>query len=558
MLLQRLAEYADRTDGEPVPVGYNLESVWYWVELGGRGDVLGIVAAEQGDTGRPKKVAVPTLVRSYGIKPKLLADNGPYTLGVEREGDKADRVRLQHEAFVTQVAACAAETGEPAVGAVLRFLQGLQPDTLPLPANYDPRQTVSFLVDGVRPTDLAPVRDWWARVAAEGRVLQCLICGRELPAMDRIQLKVKGIPGKQTSGLALISANSDAFESYGLKASHIAPTCQACSDRFMKGANALIGGQATHLYVGDAVYVFWTRQRTEFSFTALLSQPEADQVRALLQSAWRGRPLDADPNPFYAAVFSASGSRAVVRGWIETTVDRAAESLARFFALQQLVDDRGGPGQPYGVLQLARATRRAGDTAPVPAWLVAPLVHTALAGGPLPWTLLWKAVERCRVEQGVSHARAALIKMVLMSNQTDKGGDDMSSIDIANRDPAYLCGRLFAELEAAQVAALGRVGASIVDRFYGTASSAPATVFGRLLRGAQPHLGKLRRDRPPAYHAIDRRLQDILGDLAVFPTTLSLQQQGMFALGYYHQRADDRRAAAEHSAEHTATEVEEV
>lgn len=73
---------------------------------------------------------------------------------------------------------------------------------------------------------------------------------------------------------------------------------------------------------------------------------------------------------------------------------------------------------------------------------------------------------------------------------------ELVRLDPANRDQAYLCGRLLAVLEATQRAALGDVNATIVDRYFGTASSAPASVFGRLLRGAQPHLGKLRRDRP--------------------------------------------------------------
>ena len=121
----------------------------------------------------------------------------------------------------------------------------------------------------------------------------------------------------------------------------------------------------------------------------------------------------------------------------------------------------------------------------------------------------------------------------------------MVQLDIDNTDPAYRCGRLLYVLEQAQRLAVPRVKATIVDRFYGTASSAPASVFSRLLRGAQPHLAKLQRDRPGAHHAIQQRLEDILAGLATFPKTLTLQQQGLFALGYYHQRAHDRTQARE-------------
>lgn len=100
-------------------------------------------------------------------------------------------------------------------------------------------------------------------------------------------------------------------------------------------------------------------------------------------------------------------------------------------------------------------------------------------------------------------------------------------------------------LEEVQRTAIPRANTTIVDRFFGTASSAPASVFGRLLRGAQPHLAKLERDRRGAYVALQRRLEEVQSGLDSFPRTLSLEQQGLFALGYYHQRAFDRHAARE-------------
>lgn len=124
----------------------------------------------------------------------------------------------------------------------------------------------------------------------------------------------------------------------------------------------------------------------------------------------------------------------------------------------------------------------------------------------------------------------------------------MVQLDSNHPSPAYRCGRLLAVLEEVQRLAVPRAKATIVDRFFGTASSAPASVFGRLLRGAQPHLAKLERDRPGAYHALQSRLEEVQAGLTGFPRTLTLEDQGLFALGYYHQRAFDRaqaRAAAE-------------
>lgn len=124
----------------------------------------------------------------------------------------------------------------------------------------------------------------------------------------------------------------------------------------------------------------------------------------------------------------------------------------------------------------------------------------------------------------------------------------MTQLDSANTSPAYLCGRLLAVLEDIQRAAIPGAKATIVDRFFGTASSAPASVFGRLMRGAQPHLGKLERDNPNAYRALQRRMEEVSSSIQSFPRTLTLEEQGLFSLGYYHQRAHARaeaKAAAE-------------
>lgn len=119
----------------------------------------------------------------------------------------------------------------------------------------------------------------------------------------------------------------------------------------------------------------------------------------------------------------------------------------------------------------------------------------------------------------------------------------MIQLDMNNPDPGYLCGRLMAVLESIQRLAIPNANATITDRFYGTASSAPASVFGNLIRKSQSHLAKLRKERPGTERALQERLETIQAGLNTFPKTLTLEQQGLFGLGYYHQRANDRAEA---------------
>ena len=103
-------------------------------------------------------------------------------------------------------------------------------------------------------------------------------------------------------------------------------------------------------------------------------------------------------------------------------------------------------------------------------------------------------------------------------------------------NPSYQCGRLLAVLARLQQAALGDVGAGVVQRFYPAASQTPGLTLGRLVANARNHLGKL--DGGLAWW-FEERIADIMGRLRdEIPRTLNLEEQGLFALGYYQQLAE--------------------
>ena len=110
------------------------------------------------------------------------------------------------------------------------------------------------------------------------------------------------------------------------------------------------------------------------------------------------------------------------------------------------------------------------------------------------------------------------------------------SLNEQSAHPAYVLGRLFAVLEKVQQEAIGDVNASIKDRFFTSACASPASVFPILLRLSQHHISKV----GAYYH--DKRIEAILNKLDVennpIPSRLSLDDQGVFVLGYYHERKD--------------------
>ncbi len=562
MLLQRLKEYAETRMILPPPL-YVEAPVRYVIDLDNRGRLLNFepidTASQQTRRGKPR--LVPSVTRTSGISTLLLVDKAEYTLGLVSEKSKPDRVAEAHRQYLELLAKCLAVTGEPSVQAVQLFLSSDPLSQLQLPADFDPGALITFRVDGIFPVDLPAVQSFWAAEKDPSAdpnnppsVMQCIVCGQERPVLESLQGNIKRVPGGQTSGTAIISANADAFLSYGLRGSTIAPTCPDCGEKFTKGANELLASRQNRLTVGNMAFIFWTREEVGFSPFELLDDPREETVREVLTSVWKGGRLpEVDETAFYATSLSGSGGRAVVRDWIDTTVGEVRRQLDSWFRRQEIVGPFGEEARPLGLRDLGSATVRDLNDLPVPTSRT--LLRAALMGTPLPMDLLYQAVRRNRAEQsvvpprtshGYRHKRMALIKLVLLSQGAEREEDHMVQLDPENANPAYRCGRLLAVLEEAQRLAIPGLKATLVDRFYGAASSAPASVYGRLFDTARAHLSKLKRDRPGAYVALERRIEEILGGIDAnggFPRTLTLQDQAVFALGYYHQRAFDRAKA---------------
>lgn len=559
--MQRLVVYAEERLSLPPPM-YQEQPIRYVMRLDGDGGYVGLVDTidpANASTKRGVRRVAPHLKRAVGIRAKLLADTGEYVLGVPRPDAKPARVRQQHELFMELVAACARATEESAVVAVARFLDGVAPISLGLPADFDASATLTFEVDGEYPIDLPQVRAFWATVngavgadegggEVEGRI-GCLVCGRVRPVLGRHPLKIKGIPGGQMSGTDLISANSKAYESYGLANSLIAPTCQDCAEKYANALNALLADEDSHLRVGSQVFVFWTIEESTFRPGRLLSAPAGDEVASLLRAHWTGRAAAAEVEPlaFYALALSASGARVVVRTWIDTTVGEAKQRLGRYFALQALVGRDGGDGEWLSIRRLAGATVRDPMKDTPDATVVDGLAGLALGGRPLSDDVLFQVVRRLRADGRITRERMALVKMVLGSNppQSQEEVERMTRINMDHPNPAYHCGRLLSLLNDIQYQALGDVNATVVDKYYGGASATPGAVFGLLIKNANHHLAKMRSDatKERAARAMQLRLRELMASIPDFPGTLNLRDQGLFALGYYHQQAADRAAA---------------
>jgi len=578
MLLQRLVEYQNRWESQHpeqvIPPEYKLQSIDWIIDLDQEGKPLGPpVSAAGDDSSRRFEIKAPYIKRSgRGIPPQLLCDKAEFILGVAGDNGKRaqDRFRKHYDLLLTSAQLIETEDLNPIRKFYDSGIEELSIDEI------EPDEFITFRVDNAFIVEKASVQELWASLApiildnkpkdfdkeSIGNLLEsssdvtettCLICGNtSVPQrIDPVQIKM---PAYLTSNqTALVSANENAFESYGLEQSYTAPKCKSCTVKYAQGLNNLLQDEQTSLHLNKAVYIFWSQNEQAVSdILNFLKEPKPEDVKIYIKSIFADKDSSStiDSEAFYVAGFTASGGRAVVRDWFETTLDAVKDSIAHFLRNQYLSGDKY-----HGIFSLAASTVRDVNN-DLPPQTLPILIGAALKAEPLPWWLVTSALRRSRAETSkgmqMTAPRASLIKLVFATNKHPlfKEGN-MEELNTSVESPAYHCGRLLSVLEEIQEAAIPGVKSTIVDRFFGTASTAPASVFGRLVKGSQSHLGKLRKEKPGYHVNLQRKLADVMGAIHEFPRTLSLEDQGLFALGYYHQRAD---RYAKHEAEPASAE----
>jgi CRISPR-associated protein Csd1 len=590
MILTKLYELSQRkAEGIVVPSMYNRVRIRWLIEIDAEGNFKGF-SGPLDDADKKRKgheYIVPNLIKTSGIKPNLLADNGEYVLGLAREGSDAKQVKKvadRHQQFKDLVFKCAETIKEPAVIAVAEFLKNwnLEQET---PVDLDPTDNITFAVRGIVGTDnvipasaaenWTAVQEFWAKYTAseDSPIMTCLVTGKEAPVNARLPVKIKGIPNGQPAGTSLVSANAAPFMSYGLENSLTSPISREAGEGFGKALNDLIASPDHHWRCDPVMYVFWTKEPVGYAYGQSYKRDQPKTIKALLQSAKHGDPqvIGSKQNRFYGLSLTASGGRTVVRNWLELTIPEAATALDRWFDAQEIVDSYGKTTDSYlNTYRLASAMYR-DPSSEMDAAALCDFNEVAMKGGKLGLHWLAKVVKRCAIEphpvyESTALERAALIKLILTTQMQTKEANPMADLQELNLDPqfegyqeterpivkaAYQLGRLLAQLDNLQKAALGDVNTTLIDRYYSAAAATPGKVFGELLKDSQAHFRKLRVTKPGTYEALQQKLEEVLCKIPAdkWPNTLTMQQQGLFSLGYYHQRAYNRKQAIDRKAE---------
>jgi CRISPR-associated protein Csd1 len=503
-----------------------------------------------------KRMSVPrrTVRPGQVTKPEFLVDNAQYVLGIQPEGADAKKIPMEtyRRSFLDLLLKTKTSVDSPILNAAIAFLENdeergkaaVDMQTLSFASN----EWITFRVRGDFLHDSPAVRDWLATRSkeedADGEQRQCLICGQfKVPTRLHDSLK---IPGAVTAGVPLVSFNERAFEKHGLSGNDNAPVCRACMVAYVNALRRCLdskypnpeGGtfpQQSVRLSNDTTAVYWDEQSSELTQTLWwLNNDDPSAVKALLQAAWSGE-KPAFPNArFHCLLLTGAQGRATVRGMHTSTVEQVAMRVKTYF---ECIEAAGYTEKPAPIFVLIRSLAVQGKLDSLPPDLAAEVFLSAVLGKPLSNHFLAAAVGRIRAERDVTRPRAALLNLYFQRKERKGEGVPMS-LDTDSADPAYRYGRLLAVLEALQINYHGgrKPNSTIVDRFYAAASTRPATVFPRLLTLAQNHL------KTASYAAFfGKQITEVLDGLDGangFRPTLSIEQQGRFALGYFHQRAD--------------------
>jgi len=385
-------------------------------------------------------------------------------------------------------------------------------------------------------------------------LMRCFATG-ELgrPAATHPKIEKLTDVGGMPSGDVLIGFDKESFRSYGLKKSANAAVSEQAAAIYRTALNDIIKSHGQRL--GGAKVVHWFKEKVvedDDPLSWLVEGAEQEQLgaqeraRKLLNSIRTGDRQDLLDNQYYALTLSGASGRIMVRDWMEGQFEELASNICRWFDdLSIIRRDGSAPARPPKFLAVLGATVRDLDDLSSP--LVSKMWRAAVRAEPVPLSALAQALIRARADiitdEPLNHARMGLMKSYHIRKNRQMGGSEMaeelkSALNEGHPHSAYQCGRLMAVLAQLQRSALGDVGAGVVQRYYAAASSTPALVLGRVTRLSQFHLNKL---DPGLAHWYETRIADIWSHIKGGPPrTLDLEEQSLFALGYYQQIAHMR------------------
>lgn len=566
MILKALADYYIRMLNDPdcnvAPPGFEKKAIPFLILIDRDGRFVNLRDTRTGK-GKEKNACefiVPQGERkASGVKANLLWDNPQYVLGVPKSESEKDKKRAHDSSktFETRIMnTFNRDFNDEGIAAVSKFLSEKNFSKLFQHENWPEIQeqnlNLTFMMkgeEGLVTQRQNVIRQITESLQSSGNFQTCAISGnKDIPA--ELHTFIKGVWGAQSSGAQIVSFNLAAFRSFGKKQGLNAPVGKQTVFAYTTALNTLLAKDSRQrMQVGDASTVFWAKEKHPFEqdFFCFLGEPRKGEepdygkIRSLLNAVKTGALPQEDSMPFFVLGLAPNASRISIRFWYEGCVRDLKEKIAQHFEDIEIVR------APYdreflSLFQLLASTATMGKADNISPNLGGEIARAVLAGTGYPRTLLANAIRRCKTEQKVTRARASLIKGFLVRDLRLRGintKEAQMALDKTNENIGYVLGRLFAVLERIQEQAQTGLKKTIRDTYFSAATSNPLVTFKRLQDLAIHHMAKIRNTGKNTVW-LDRLMQEVMDKISStgIPVTLALDDQGRFAIGYYHQRQD--------------------
>lgn len=579
MILQSLVRHYETLaeKGEITRPGWCKERVSYALELSNDGELKHVlpvkIEREKGKKSvwEPQVLEVPEReTLSSGTISNFLCHHSGYFLGVDNKG-KPERAKECFQCAKEKHLEVLRAANSPAANAVKKFFETWKPEeAMEHPALSEELDGILaggnlvFLTEGSYVhADQEVMQAWedYYEKTMEGSEGVCLVTGQKT-SVSRIHRKIKGVPGAQPAGAALVSFNESAFKSYGKEQSFNAPVGKYAMYAYTTALNALLADKKHVTTIGDITVVYWSEDGSTAcqDVFACSFEPTTDNreiVDGVFKNVEAGRPIyipgvenEISPEQrFYVLGLSPNAARLSVRFFYADSLGRLLQRIKAHYDRMELVGPETETTVYYGLQRMLKETvnKKTTDKKPV-SHMAASVYRSILSGGRYPVSFYHAVLGRIRAEQDdkdqkiykITRGRVAIIKAYLLRNGNQAEEEVTMALNENSTNTAYLLGREFAVLEAVQEEANPGINATIKDRYFNAACAAPASVFPILFKLKNSHIRKMEsRGKQIYYEKILGSLQEKLeipeGAQSAYPKRLSLEEQGMFILGYYHQ-----------------------
>lgn len=570
MILQALTQLYEVLSkaGEIPRPGWVMTRVSYAIEINRDGKVLSVLPLKflSGDGKKmvPRTMSLPAPVkRTVGKVSNFLWDNANYFLALDTKGDKEHAMKCFEEAKRLH-AELLSDCKNGFALAILKFFatwDARNAENCVLLANASEDlakgENVTFMYEGRFAADDSELCSAWQRhfdCEEEGEKLRCLISG-ESTVPVAVHPTIKGVRNAQSAGAALVAFNADAFCSYNREQSLNAPISKYAAFAYTAALNYLIAqrnadGKPMAKQIGDTTTVFWAedaQEQYQNAFSAVLDGDGGDVVTAsslegFLKAIARGENADWDgfpikpKNRFYVLGLAPNAARLSVRFFLQDNFGNMAQNIQEHYNRLEIVPDGRSKWNTLPLWALLQETvnKKSKDKTPNPQ-MAGDTIRAILTNGMYPSTLYQQTQLRIRAERDITWGRASIIKAYLIKNIKSDIYKEVLTVKLneqATFQP-YVLGRLFFVLEAIQLRANPGINTTIKDKYFSSACATPMVVFPILLRLAEVHLKKMDTGTKVYYSKQLGELTQMITES--YPAHQTLNEQGIFQLGYYHQ-----------------------